>query len=217
LKAKGLVSEVQRVVNVKDSFTRINQEREKERQQRAETARKEISAKQEHTRKTNDLKNRLYALFAMDNEPQKRGKLLEAILNDLFRTYEILIREDFKRIDKYGAGVIEQIDGVIEFNGHIYLVEMKWHKDPIGVDKIGQHLVRLYNRDGARALFIAANDFADTAVSECKEVLTKKIISLINLDEIVMMLEANRTFTAMLDTKIQEAIVEKNPYRRVME
>ena len=31
LKAKGLVSEVRRLVNVKDSFTRMNQEREEER------------------------------------------------------------------------------------------------------------------------------------------------------------------------------------------
>lgn len=216
LKAKGLVSEVQSVVNVKDSFTRINQEREKERQQRMEAARKEIAATQERTRKIDDLKQRLYALFAMDDEPQKRGKLLEAILNDLFRVYEILIREDFKRNDKGGSGIIEQIDGVIEYKGHIYLVEMKWLKDPIGVDKISQHLVRLYARDGARALFIAANGFADTTISECKEVLDKKIIALINLDELVMMLEANRTFTDMLDAKIQEAIIDKNPYKRVV-
>ena len=25
-----------------------------------------------------------------------------------------------------GEGVLEQIDGVIEFGGHLYLVEMKW-------------------------------------------------------------------------------------------
>lgn len=34
LKAKGLVSEIQRVVNVKDSFTRMHQERESERLKR---------------------------------------------------------------------------------------------------------------------------------------------------------------------------------------
>ncbi len=74
LKAKGLVSEVQRVVNVKDSFTRINQEREKERQERAENSRKEIAATQERRKRIDDLKQRLYILFPMDNEPQKRGK-----------------------------------------------------------------------------------------------------------------------------------------------
>ena len=216
LKAKGLVAEIQHVVNVKDSFTRINQEREKERQKRTEATQKEIAATKERTQKINGIKQRFYALFAMDDEPQKRGKLLEAILNDLFRVYEILIREDFKRIDEGGAGIIEQIDGVIEYKGHIYLVEMKWHKDPIGVDKIGQHLVRLHNRDGARALFIAANGYTDTAIRECKEVLDKKIIALINLDEIVMMLDTDRTLTAMLDSKIQEAIVEKSPYRKVL-
>lgn len=216
LKAKGLVSEIQGVVNVKDSFTRINQEREKERQERAETTRKEIAATQERKKSIDELKQRLYSLFPMDDEPQKRGKLLERVLNDLFKIYGISIREDFKRVDSDGAGVIEQIDGVIEFKGQIYLVEMKWLKDPVGVDRLGQHLVRLYHRDGARALFIAANGYAATTISECKEALDKKIIALVNLDELVMMLEAHRSLTDMLDAKIQAAIVEKNPYHRVL-
>ncbi|WP_295450780.1 restriction endonuclease, partial [uncultured Thiodictyon sp.] len=216
LKAKGLVSEVQRVVNVKDSFTRINQEREKERQERAENSRKEIAATQERRKRIDDLKQRLYILFPMDNEPQKRGKLLESVVNDLFTIYEISIRKDFKRVDASGAGVIEQIDGVIEFKGQIYLVEMKWLKEAIGVDSIGQHLVRLYQRDGARALFIAANGYADTTISECREALDKKIIALLNLDELVMMLEAHRSLTDLLDKKIQAAIVDKNPYQRVL-
>lgn len=216
LKAKGLVSEVQRVVNVKDSFTRMNQEREKERQERTEEKRKAIAATQERRRRIDDIKQRFYALFPMDNEPQERGKLLESVLNDLFKVYEISIREDFKRVDADGAGVIEQIDGVIEFKGQIYLVEMKWLKDPIGVDRIGQHLVRLFNRDGARALFIAANGYADTTLVECKEALDKKIIALMNLDELVMMLDAHRSLTEMLDAKVQAAIVDKNPYHRVL-
>ncbi len=88
---------------------------------------------------------------------------------------------------------MEQIDGVIEFKGHIYLVEMKWVKDPVGVEKLGPHLVRLFGRDGARALFIAANGYADTAIAQCREALDKKVIALINLNEIVMMLEAERS------------------------
>lgn len=112
--------------------------------------------------------------------------------------------------------MIEQIDGAIEFKGDIYLVEMKWLKEVIGVDKIGQHLVRLYNRDGARALFIAANGYADTAISECRETLSKKIIVLLNLDELVIMLESHGSFTALLSEKIHAAIIDKNPYHRIL-
>jgi hypothetical protein len=43
----------------------------------------------------------------------------------------IRVREDFKRRDSESATVLEQIDGVIEPDGTIHLVEMKWHKEPI--------------------------------------------------------------------------------------
>lgn len=76
LKAKGLVSEIQRIVNVKDSFTRINQEREKERQERVDARRQESTARQERQKQIDDIKQRFYALFVMDDQPQKRGKLL---------------------------------------------------------------------------------------------------------------------------------------------
>ena len=43
-------------------------------------------------------------------------------------------------------GVVEQIDGVIELDGHLYFVEMKWWENSIGVPEISQHLVRVYSR-----------------------------------------------------------------------
>ena len=66
----------------------------------------------------------------MDDKPQERGKLLEAVLNDLFRAYGILVREDFRRKAPDSSIVLEQLDGVIELDGAIHLVEMKWLKDP---------------------------------------------------------------------------------------
>lgn len=43
LKARGLVGELRRVVNVKDSFTRMSNEREREKQERIKTREKEIA------------------------------------------------------------------------------------------------------------------------------------------------------------------------------
>ncbi len=39
LKAKGLVSEIRKIVNIKDSFTKMNQERTREKEQRSADAR----------------------------------------------------------------------------------------------------------------------------------------------------------------------------------
>jgi hypothetical protein len=84
LKAKGLVASVCEAVNTKDSFTRMRQERDTEREQTLVGARAAQVAAVEKRSKMDELNSRLAALFGMDDQPQLRGKLLEAVLNDLF-------------------------------------------------------------------------------------------------------------------------------------
>ncbi|MEJ7623769.1 MAG: hypothetical protein WKF34_07230 [Pyrinomonadaceae bacterium] len=54
-------------------------------------------------------------------------------MNDFFRLNGILASEAFTRCGLNGEGIVEQIDGVINFEGHYYLVEMKWWSAPLGV------------------------------------------------------------------------------------
>ena len=70
------------------------------------------------------VKTELFALFSEKNS-QKRGKALELVLNSLFQVYGILIREAFVLKGDDGEGIVEQIDGVIEIDGHLYFIEMK--------------------------------------------------------------------------------------------
>ena len=81
------------------------------------------------------VKTELFALFSEKNS-QKRGKALEGVLNSLFQVYGILIREAFVLKGDDGEGIVEQIDGVIEIDGHLYFIEMKWWDKPIGVPEI---------------------------------------------------------------------------------
>jgi len=216
LKAKGLVGELRRVVNVKDSFTRMSQEREREKRERTQVNESEIAANRRKAQQIEKVKIDLFALFGLEDQPQKRGKHLEGVLNSLFSAYGILIKEDFKRVDPDGSGVIEQIDGVVELSGHIYLVEMKWVKEPIGVDKISQHLVRVYSRPDVRGLFIASNGYADTTIVQCREALGQKTIALISLQEIVMLLERQGDLVQMLQEKVRAATIDKNPYLEIL-
>jgi len=114
------------------------------------------------------------------------------------------------------AKVIEQIDGVVELDGNLYLVEMKWVSEKIGVDLMAQHLVRLFSRADARGLFIATNGFAETAISQCREALGQKVISLCGLDEIIALLEARGSLDELLRKKIRAAELEKEPFVRVV-
>jgi len=210
-KAKANVGDLARIVNVKDSFTRMNQQREAAQAEVAAKARAERQTVVNRDRELEDVRDRLSALFGMDGEPQKRGKLLEGVLNDLFRAHGVLLREDFKRLDQSGS-VVEQIDGVIEFEGHIYLVEMKWLKEPVGVNDLAAHMIRLFARADARGIFISNSDFASTTIAECVTHSTQKTMVLCTLREIVVLLMNKSDLARLLRNKVRAAVIDKKPY-----
>ncbi len=215
LEAKGLVAEVRRIVDVKDSFTRMRQEREDERRKRL--AEKETKIKAAHARrvKLEGIRSDLCALFASEN-PRERGLLLEAVVNSLFEASEILVRESFRRTGEKGQGVLEQIDGVVDLDGEIYLVEMKWLKDKAGVGDVSQHLVRVFTRGSSRGVFISATEFTEPALQTCKEALSKAVVFLCSVQEIVMLLERAGDLKELFRQKLQAAIVNKNPFIRIL-
>lgn len=214
--AKGLVASIREAVNAKDSFTRMKQERDKEREQAQAKTRQDRETAAQRKALIDDVNKRLAALFAMDDTPQARGKLLEAVLNDLFRAYDILVREDFKRRDPDTNVVLEQIDGVIELNGKIHLVEMKWLNAPVGIGEFSPHLSRLFLRGDASGIFIATNGYTETVLKECASALTQKTIFLCSLHEFVMLLQRQGDLPDMLKRKSQAAIVDKNPFLQIL-
>ena len=136
LKAKGLAASIRDVVNQKDSFTRMRQERDKEHQARLAEKQREVREKQEKMSKIEGAKNEFYGLFGTSLTAQERGKKLETALNNLFHAYGILVQEAFHLVGDGGEGIVEQIDGVIELKGQLYFVEMKWFQAPVGKPEI---------------------------------------------------------------------------------
>ena len=211
LKAKGLVAEIRRVVNVKDSFVRMQIERDEERKkyQAAQQARLEEIRRRKAS--LAEIKCDLFALFTEDN-PQKRGKALESVLNRLFALDGILVREAFTLVGNDGEGVIEQIDGVVDIDGELYLVEMKWLSHPAGVDDVSRHLVRIFTRGQARGIFISASDYAEPAITTCRKSLQRVVVVLCRLEEIVRLLEQEANLKQLFKAKIRAAIVDENPW-----
>ncbi len=214
LKAKGAVAAVRDIVNQKDAFTRMNQAREQERQERLREERERSKAKQEQLGRIDEAKNEIYALFSSELTPQARGKRLETALNNLFAAYGILIRKSFHIVSPDSDGIVEQIDGVIELKGDLYFVEMKWYRKTVGVPEISQHLVRLMGRAEARGLFISASEYTDPAISQSREFLQQKVMVLSNLKEIVQILEQRANLPDFIAGKVEAAIIHKNPYLR---
>lgn len=216
LKAKGAVSEVRRIVNVKDSFTRMKQERDAEKSEAQAAAQAERTAAIARKKTIGELRDQLFALFAMDDKPQVRGKHLELVLNGLFRAFGVLVHEDFKRRDPDSSTVLEQIDGVIVLDGTIHLVEMKWLKDPVGMADFSPHLVRLFGRSNASGIFISNSEFTEPVLKECASALNQRTMFLCSLQEIVMLLQNETDLLTLLRKKSQAAVVAKQPFLRVV-
>ncbi|HUW06412.1 MAG TPA: restriction endonuclease [Williamwhitmania sp.] len=215
-KAKGMVAEIQKVINVKDSFTRMKQERDKEQNLRKQEYQNKIAEVQKQRELLEKIKKDLFSLFSETNF-QKRGKKLEPVLNSYFKAHQILVKEDFKRVGEFGAGIVEQIDGIIEIDNQVFLVEMKWKKDSIGIDDIYSHLGRIYHRANAQGIFISASGFSPASILAAKEALVKNaLLIMFDLEELVRVIEDETDFKNYLRDKIKLAIIDKEPYKRIL-
>jgi restriction system protein len=210
LKAKGLVAEIRRVINVKDSFTRMRQERETEKMKLQKEREDKLREIREQKELRESVKKNLFVLFRESNA-QRRGKALEGVLNDIFKIGGILVREAFTLRGLSGEGIIEQIDGVIEIEGALYLVEMKWLNKPLDISDVSQHLVRVFNRGYARGIFISVSGYTEPAIQTCKESLTKTVVVLCELKEFIKLLEHEHDIKEFFKRKINAAIIDKNP------
>jgi restriction system protein len=212
LKAKGLVAEIRKVVHVKDSFTRLQQEKEAERRKYAAERR----AKEEEAAKRREqyraLRAELNGLFSMPDAHQ-RGTALEVLLNKIFAAEGVSIREAFvlRREDGQAA---EQIDGAIEVDGHQYVVEVKWWAKPLGKGPVAEHLVRVYGRAGVRGLMISASGFAPPAVDECERALSQKVMVLSELRELVLLMEQEHGVADWLREKARRSTLDRQPLAR---
>jgi restriction system protein len=210
--ARGLVAQIRDLVNVKDSFTRMNIEREQERKARLAEQGAHLAAGKERKAKLAKVKSQLFGLFA-EADAQRRGKALEGVLNSLFAAYGILVKEAFTVKGRCGEGVIEQIDGLIEVDGQLYLVELKWWNSALGTAEVSPHLVRVFGRGGqARGLFISYSEFTAPAITTCRDALAGgAVVVLSKLQEIVELLDREADIKNWLKAKVTAAIADKNP------
>jgi restriction system protein len=213
MKAQGLVAEISRIVDTKDSFTRMKQERDREAESRRADQQRNMAVIRERREKIAAAKAGLFALFAETN-PHRRGKALEGVLNDLFRAHGALVAEDFSRKGASGS-VEEQIDGVIELDTQIYLVEMKWWDNSLGPAEVSPHISRLMLRHGVYGVFISSSGYTPAAINMCRDFLQQKIIVLCTLQEIVEVLNREGDLMEMLQSKIRAAKLERNPFKAV--
>ncbi|MCC6527861.1 MAG: restriction endonuclease [Polyangiaceae bacterium] len=215
LRAKGLVAEIRSLVGVKDAFTRMKIEHDRARAAHSAAAEARTSERAARQRAADAIRRNLAALFLEPN-PQRRGKALEGVLNALFRHHGISLRESFSLRSGATGREVEQIDGVIELSNAAYFVEMKWLNEPVGVNEISPHLVRVYQRAESRALFISASEYTEAAVRLCRDALQQKLVILASLEEIVKLTERDADLVGLLNRKVDLAINERRPWVKLL-
>ena len=212
--ARGLVAQLREIVGQKDAFTRMQQDRDREVSEKRRAMRAAYEERRMLREAMAAVRDRLAGLFG-EPEPHRRGTLFQGVLNDLFRENDIGVREAFVRVGNSGEGVVEQVDGAIEVDGHLFLVEAKWWEGPIGPVEVRDLLSKVYSRADARGLFISATPYTAAAVGACREALGQRVVVLSTLEEIIKVLEAEDDFTAFLRQKVRAAQLDMNPFATV--
>jgi restriction system protein len=209
LPAKGLVADIRDTVHKTDAFTRM------ERKEKRRARQTQLDAMQIKREQRESIRKEIGALFRESNH-QKRGKALEGVLNGLFASFDILVREAFTIRGTEGDGIIAQIDGVIELDNIIYLVEMKWVAEKIGPADIGQHVTRVLHRsEAARGLFVSATDYTPAARTTLRDALNWRIHVATGLHEIIFALEKEADIRELLRKKVQAATIDTDPFHFV--
>lgn len=209
--ARGVVAAVRERIEKSDAFTRMSREQEQLRSSAMRVAREELAATERHRAELQSIGRELKSLFAMNDQPHRRGTALEGVLNRLFSLDGVLVREAFRR-NESGIGTVEQIDGAIEVNGQLYIVEMKWHTDRLGPELVNSLLSGLFLRpDVVGGMFVSASGYTKPAVQQCREFLSNKLVVLTELRELVQLVEQDAPLTDFVNAKRNAALLEKKP------
>ena len=90
-------------------------------------------------------------------------------------------------------------------------METKWWAKPLGRAEVSEHLVRVFSRGQARGILISASEYTEPALTVCRESLSRTVVVLCKIEELVKLLEQEADLKQFLQQKIEAAIVHKNP------
>ena len=130
-------------------------------------------------------------------EPKPRGYALEKIFSDLMRISDITVAEPFRIVG-------EQLDGAIKYEGHHYLLELKWVKEKLEPAAIGSFYFKVDGKLDARGIVIAMNGYSDGVKESVPRGKELKVL-LLDGNHLANVIYGQYTFPALLDHAIMYA------------
>lgn len=138
--------------------------------------------------------------------PQARGFAFEGFLKDLFNAFGLAAHEPFRLRG-------EQIDGSFQLGSDIYLLEAKWHGQPIGVAELHTFHGKIEQKAAwTRGLFVSNSGFTEAGLVAFGR--GKRVICMDGLD-LYEMLEREISLIHVLERKVRRAAETGSAFVRV--
>lgn len=152
---------------------------------------------------------RLIDLSSSETSKQNKGYEFEKYLRDLFDAAGLKPRESYRVKG-------EQIDGSIEFNGNVYLVEAKWTGGPVNRSDLVVFADKVSRKSKfTRGIFVSHSGYVENAVETYAIGKTPEII-LIDMKEMTWALENGIDIEDILSKKVRKLIEEGKIYYNII-
>ncbi|WOD29592.1 restriction endonuclease [Alloalcanivorax xenomutans] len=137
---------------------------------------------------------------------QARGFAFEGFLKRLFDAFGLAAQEPFRLRG-------EQIDGSFQLDSEIYLLEAKWHSQPIGVADLHTFHGKIEQKAAwTRGLFVSNSGFTDDGLAAFGR--GKRVICMDGLD-LYELLDRDIPLDQVLERKVRRAAETGMPFLRV--
>ncbi|MEK3742408.1 hypothetical protein ACTID9_07195 [Brevibacillus fluminis] len=213
MQARATVQKAREVLNLieimeeKDAEI-LRNERENERIRLEKEKQRVKLERQLEIKKSSSLLLMMYdELVLMKDNPQKRGLMLEEVMNLLFNVYGIALMESFRR----NSGG-EQIDGAFKIDGWHYIVEIKWTNQVTDIRQLDS-LYGKVARSGKQTMgmFLSVNGWSSHVIPLMKQQPDKSIFLMDGLD-LRMVLTQEISLIDLLHKKIGKLNIEAEPF-----
>jgi hypothetical protein len=178
-------------------------QQQKEQEYREQIRRKALEAKQEdYFNQLLQLRERFVELMKI--EKQKRGYQLEKFFADLMKVSSIPVEDSFKITG-------EQIDGAIKYDGHYYLIELRWTEEKVAQNDIASFCYKVEGKYEARGIFIAMNGFSDDMLSSLPKGKKLRVL-LLDGRHLTNVIYGICTFQELLEHALSQATLKGEIY-----
>jgi len=150
---------------------------------------------------------KIYDDLAKSQDHQRRGYLLENLLNQMFELYQIPATGSFRR-NKNG----EQIDGGFQLADSYYIAEFRWRRDPANREQVDAFYTKVC-RSGRQTMgfFLSINGWSVNVVPLLKQ-NPQKCIILMNGSDLHSVLSDRIDLGKFINAKMKHLNYKTEPY-----